>query len=394
MQQPVILFIHNTYLKKGGEDSVVQQEIAVLKQQQFNVHYLEFNNLAYQKQGIGKLFLPLQLFFNLAAWWRVYIFVKKNKVDIVHVHNFYYTASPSVFWAAKAAGAHTLLTLHNYRLFCLNGIFYRDHAICMDCHTSGHFKKGIEAKCFKSSRIASSSLAHATVFHRRLGTWRQKVDGYIAINPLLAQLIQSQGIPAGKIWTKPNFVRSADFPGFHHFENRGDFYLFAGRLTEEKGIRDLVAVFKENGKRLVIAGDGPLADWINSLAVANIEYKGAIPREALFLLYSSCKALLFPSRWLEGLPMTIIEAQSTGAIVIAAVTATTEQMVTHGSDGFLYRQGDAPDLAKLITQFESFPENLKKQVSEAAYHRFQQHYTEENYLREIKKIYNAVINYV
>lgn len=396
--KPSILLIHNRYLNKGGEDTVVAQELSYLQSAGYTVIPLYFEN---QSAGLRSIFqYPFQLFFNVSAFYKVYKLVKKHRIDMVHVHNFYYRASPSVFWAAKAAGAHTLLTLHNYRLFCLNGFMYYNNQPCTRCNDDKSFKAGIERKCFKNSGFFSRVLAASYGLHKKLNTFSNKIDRYIVINPLQEQFLLNSGIPKEKIFAKPNFLLGFSDATPIPFEQRENIYLYVGRLSEEKGIRDLVEAFIQNGKPLKIVGDGPLADWIKERiqgsvheksqdhTKSNIEYLAAVPRESLAQLYQSCAALILPSRWFEGQPMTVIEAQSKGTIVIAADSANMRGMISHGKDGYLYAINPINQLNEVISIFEARSNETKDALSKAAYSRFQRSYTINQHINALKLLYH------
>ncbi|MEO7530493.1 MAG: glycosyltransferase family 4 protein [Sediminibacterium sp.] len=390
MKKPAILIVHNTYFQLGGEDSVVEQEIAVLQKMGYPVFTYFFSNDAYKKLGWRTLLAPSRLFFNMTAFLKTYWLVKKNKIRFVHVHNFYYTASPSVFWAAKAAGAYTLFSVHNYRLFCLNGFFFRDGATCMLCHEQKSLQPGITYSCFKSSAVFSSMLASSINFHRQRGTWQHKVDRFVVLNPLIRQLLIESGIPDKKIYMKSNFLNQNLSCAYSNYDERKDYYLFVGRVSEEKGIRHLIQAFKKNGKKLKLVGSGPLAEWLKEQVDANIAYQPAIAREELFTLYASCKALVFSSLWPEGQPMTIIEAQSTGALIIAAASAITKQMIGD-QYGLLYTQGQADELNRMISIFESIPNDKLKAMSVRAHEYFLQNYTETQQLRAVSELYDDAL---
>lgn len=391
--KPSILLIHNRYLHKGGEDTVVAQELSYLQSAGYKVTPLFFDN---QATGIKSVFqYPFQLFFNLSAFYKVYRLVKKHHIQMVHVHNFYYRASPAVFWAAKAAGANTLLTLHNYRLFCLNGFMYYDNQPCTRCYDEKSFRAGIQRKCFKNSGIFSRVLAASYGLHQKLQTFSKKIDRYVVINPLQEQFLLNSGIPQEKIFKKSNFLlKSFDATSPAPFSTRENFYLYVGRLSEEKGIRDLVEAFIENGKPLKIVGDGPLANWVqeqireSNKQQPNIEYLAAVPRESLAALYASCAALILPSRWFEGQPMTVIEAQSKGTIVIAADSANMRGMITHEEDGYLYAINPVSQLNEVISIFEARSRETKDALTKAAYGRFQRSYTINQHINALKLLYH------
>lgn len=387
-EKPVILFIHNKYLQKGGEDSVVQNEISILKKNGYFIHYKEFNNQSLQKPGPGIFTLPFSIFFNISAFISIYLLVKKHKIDVVHVHNFFYKASPSVFWAARSAGAKTVLTLHNYRLFCLNGIFFRAGNICFDCHTAKNFKKGIAEKCFKSSRLFSTILALSTILHRKAGTWKNKVNRFVVINPFMPQLLSDIGIPPNKIILQRNVLSDFTNSTLKDYSERKDFYLYVGRLSIEKGVHHLIEAFKSCAKKLLIVGDGDLVDFVKQNVSDNIIYEGAKSKEEVFRLYANCKAIIFPSLWIEGMPMTIIEAQSAGTIPIVAASVNTDLMIQHGQNGFLYEAGNIEDLIRVIDIFEGQSIDELNRLSANARQHFLDTYSETQYLKAVIDIYH------
>lgn len=386
MTKPRILIIHNTYFEKGGEDSVVQQDISLLKKHGYEVYTCFFSNEAFRKPGWKMPLLVVNLFYNLIAYVRVYRMVKKNRIGFVHVHNFFYTASASVFWAAKAAGATIIFTVHNYRLFCLNGFFFRNGATCMQCEEQQSFRPGIEHHCFKSSGLASRMLASTLTTHRRLGTWQKKIDRYIVLNPLVQELLIKNGIPQNKILSRHNFLNACLEQPAPAYADRDEYYLFVGRISEEKGIRPLVEAFRKTSLQLRIVGDGPLAVWIKEHAGDNISYHEAIPREQLFSWYASCKALVFPSLWPEGQPMVILEAQSTGTLTIAARSAITTEMVGDRY-GILYDIGSVEHLLSAIAIFEQTAPEQLQQMSETTLRHFRETHTETAYLRALPQVY-------
>jgi glycosyltransferase involved in cell wall biosynthesis len=335
------------------------------------------------------LLLPVTIFFNLAAFCKVYFLIRRKKIRIVHVHNFFYNASPSVFWAAKLAGAKTLFTLHNYRLFCLNGIFFRAGAVCFDCHTNRNFKKGITETCFKSSGLFSYILSRSTLFHRKVGTWKNKVDRFVVINPFMKELLTDIGIAPEKIIYKPNVLAEYPRQNIGNYRERGDYYLYVGRLSAEKGIEHLVKAFAQSGKKLVMVGDGEMAAFVRSYAGTNIEYRGALSKEAVFHFYAHCKALIFPSLWIEGMPMTIIEAQSVGTIAIVAESVNTKRMIQTGENGFLYEAGNMNSLMQVIDIFESKNFDELTSLSNRVHRQFLEQYSETQYLKTAEQLYRV-----
>jgi glycosyltransferase involved in cell wall biosynthesis len=386
---PAILFIHNTYLQKGGEDTVVQQEIEFLKNKGWKVHTLFFSNESVSNPLLRWLNTG-SVFFNISAAIQVYRLVKKHRIDIVHVHNFYYRASASVFWGAKAAGARTIFTLHNYRLFCLNGFLFYNQTTCMDCHQQKSFQPGIARKCFKNSGMFSRVLAASTVFHQRIGTWKYKVDQFLVLNLLQKKMLTEQGIDPNKILQKPNFLQETN--AAVSYDHREDFFLFAGRMSPEKGIVALIQAVKGKNIPLLLVGDGPLATWVMTQTDTWIQYRPKVEKPVLQELYRKCSGLIFPSIWPEGLPLTVIEAQQAGTVVIAAYSENLKEMISHGENGFLYDPLQNDDLLHCISIFQQMNIKDKNRLSANAYHHFQQFYTIHQHDQLVRKAYQVTEN--
>ena len=384
--KPVVLFIHNKYLYQGGEDSVVFNEIELLKKAGIPVFYKEYDNHSFSKKNLFALpAAGFRFFFNISSFITVYRFIRRNKVNTVHVHNFFYNASPSVFWAAKLAGAATVFSMHNYRLFCLNALFFRAGSHCMDCVNDKSFKPGIQHKCFKSSSLLSRILAGATMLHRNTGTWKNKVDHFLVLNPLMKSLLQQTGVKEEKIHVKPNFL---SWHGYMDYNRREDFYLYVGRLDEVKGIRHVFETFRTSGKKLIIAGDGELISYIRAGVSENITYLGQQSKEEIVSLLQRCRAFIFSSLLLEGMPMTIIEAQAAGAVVIAGSSPTTESMITDGENGFLYESGNRQALLEQISRVETLSAEALNSLSASAYATYMSRYHENGHLATLRQVYD------
>jgi glycosyltransferase involved in cell wall biosynthesis len=380
-----ILFIHNTYLQKGGEDTVVANELDCLKKHGFNIFYKEFSNLIFKNKKINSLIFPFSAFFNIFSFFEVLFFLRKHKIKILHAHNIFYKASPSVFWAAKIYGAKTILTIHNYRFFCLNATFFRNNKLCFDCNTNGNFNSGIKNKCFKNNFFASFGLAFALYFNNWINTWIKKVDCYIVVNEFSKELLIQKGISENKIYFKPNFLMKYD--AFLNTPKK-NFYLFVGRLSEEKGILHLLETFNGLEKNLHIVGNGFLKPIVQSATNERIQYLGLQPKKSVLSMMKDCKALIFPSIWIEGMPMTIIEAQTMGAIPIVAKLVNTEKMIEDGVDGFLYEAGNTKSLRDTIQRFEMLSDSEKHILAQNAYNKAIKYYTEDAHMKLITEIYN------
>ena len=380
-----ILLLHNRYLIKGGEDTVAYNEFEALKNAGYTVYFMEFSNSTFSAINPISYISSLGSIFNFYSFFKVFFFLIRKKINILHVHNLYYTASPSVFWAAKLAGVKTVLTIHNYRLFCLSATFFKGGQPCFECHNKKSFKTGIHDKCFKSSFFASTLLAMTIGFNKFIGTWHNKIDKFIVVNLFTKELIIQTGIDQHKVYFKPNFLNVSN--SIPTLISREDFYLYVGRLSEEKGLEHLLDCFSKMNKQLVLAGEGVYMDNINSLNNPLIQAVGLKSKGEINDLLVKCKALVFSSIWIEGMPMTIIEAFSLGTIPIAAFSINTEKMIADKVDGILYDPNDPEGLIKAIAYFEQLSTQEKEKMKEMCLLKFNNLFTMQKHLDKLIDIY-------
>jgi len=254
----------------------------------------------------------------------------------------------------------------------------------MECVTNKSFKPGITNKCFKSSSLYSRILALSTIFHRKIGTWTYSINSFIVLNPFMKELLIGIGVNELKITIKPNFIADSHY---NNYDNRNDYYLYAGRLQEEKGIRHVIKAFQHSGKKLIIAGEGDMVPFIKENLGKNITYLGRQTQSQLATLLLKCKGLIFASFLIEGMPMTIIEAHAAGAIPIVGSSVNTERMIIDGEDGFLYNCGDHNSLNQQIMLLEGHELAHLNKISFNARKKYETYYHEMSHITSIEKIY-------
>ena len=165
-----ILLVHCHYRMPGGEDAVFAAERALLERRGHQVIVYERSNEE-AAHGLPKALLPLHAVWNHAAARDIKHIIKTQNIDAVHIHNTLLLLSPAVVRAAKSTGVPVVQTLHNFRLFCPNGILLRDGRVCEDCPRHG-LSCAIRHRCYRGSLAQTLVVAAAYGLHRRLGTWR------------------------------------------------------------------------------------------------------------------------------------------------------------------------------------------------------------------------------
>ncbi len=385
-----ILTIHNKYQIRGGEDECREAEAGLLAAHGHQVRAIEFDN-----DGINPFnaaAIGIQTAWSWPSYQRTLKEIRSWKPDLVSVHNFFPVASPSVYYAARKCNVRVIQTLHNYRLLCPNGTFFRDQRVCEDCCGKLVPWPGVLHSCYRHSRAATIAVASMLAFHNLLKTWRTRIDMFIALTDFARKKFIEGGLPAERLAVKPNFVWPDPGPG----EGKGDYLLFVGRLTEEKGTKVMIDAWKTAAcpGRLIVAGEGPLAALVAREAsqTPSIVHLGRRPLEEIYRLLGDARALVFPSTWYEGMPRIIVEALSRGTPVIASDLGSMTEMITEGRNGRHVEPGDAGSLARAMrSAFDRTEEMYSMRAS--ARNEFELKYTAERNYDLLMGIYSRVLGY-
>ncbi|MBW3552585.1 MAG: glycosyltransferase family 4 protein, partial [Gemmatimonadetes bacterium] len=331
---PAIVVVHNQYREAGGEDTVFEQETALLRARGHTVVEVVTSNEQVGSMSLGRL--TGDLLWNRAAARRVREAISSSGAAVVHFHNTFPLVSPAAYYAARRAGAAVVQTLHNYRLICPGTLLMRNGKPCDLCVGSPVAWRGALHGCYRNSRVQSAGAAAMVGAHRLLGTWSREVDAYIALTPFARERFLEGGLPRERVHVRPNFLRNDPGPG----EHEGDYVLFVGRLTEQKGIHTLLEAWRrlDGGIPLRIIGDGDL-DGRGFGEVSGVEWVGRVDRPAVLEAMKSARALVLPSLSYENFPMTVVEAFATGLPVIASRIGSLPQIVEHEATGLTFEAG-------------------------------------------------------
>ncbi|PTX21366.1 glycosyltransferase involved in cell wall biosynthesis [Pontibacter mucosus] len=384
-----ILQIHNFYKQAGGEDTVFEQEAQLLRAHGHTVEQLTFsnNNVTSIKD---KLQAALGVVYNPQSAGIISKSIKRFKPDVVHVHNFFPLVSPGVFWVCRKYKVPVVMTLHNYRLLCPSAVLYYDGQVQLENVQQRFPLKPILKGVYRGSKVETASVVLATGVHKLLGTWRGKVNKFIALTPGAAALFQNSSLHLRpeQLSIKPNFT--AD-PGLGA-ATREDYFLYLGRLTEEKGIRTLLKAHTLKPFPLRIIGTGPLQALVEAYAAKHpaVEYMGFRPREEAMEQLKKARALIFPSEWLETFGMTAVEAFATGTPVIASKIGGGAHLVQHQHNGMHYTPGDAQELVRQVELLQQLPD-LARALGQNARNDYEQLYTPDINCQMLVSIYEDAI---
>ncbi len=385
-----ILLLHNRYQQAGGEDVVVAAERDLLAAHGHPVALVEADNddlvgvAGLARAGLGAVYS------RSARRW-IEAEIARFRPDVVHVHNFFPLLSPSVYDACRALGVPVVQTLHNYRLTCPNAILYRAGKVCEDCLGKPLPWPGVMRGCYRDSRVQSAVVAAMIAGHRLRGTWRERVDAFIALTSFQRDLLLKAGLPPEKLHVKPNFTFE---PGPRRIDAAPEaFALFVGRLSEEKGLSTVIEAYQRHGIQvpLWIVGDGPMRPFLEAHAAGlnQVLFLGRRPHEDVLEFMRQARFLVFPSNWYETFGLAIIEAFSVGLPVVASRLGAIPELLAGGERGWLVDPDDPAAWATALkTADEDHAGRARRAV--AAREAFERHFGPEENYRLLLDIYRSV----
>ena len=317
-----VLLLHNRYRQPGGEERAVSDLEALLAERGHAVARLERSS-----DHAGRLAAAAAL---TRGGWRpesVAHAVREFQADVVHAHNLHPMFGWRALAAARAAGARTILHLHNFRLFCAIGIAYRDGEPCFRCR-GADTRPGLRLRC-RGSR--GEAAAYAAGLHLQQPHLFEQADRFVAVSRAAAQRLIELGLPGSRTTALTNFVAAEGFVAASR-AGQGEYAMVSGRLSEEKGFDTAIAAARDAGVPLVVAGQGPDEARLRALAAgADVRFTGWVSLAALAELRAGAGAVLLPSRWEEPCPYAALDALAAGLPVLASARGGLPELVGPGS---------------------------------------------------------------
>lgn len=383
-----VIQVHNQYKEPGGEDQVFAAESGLLTSHGHQVIQYTVRNDSVFSQG--KFALAVKTVWNHARYQELRRIFIKRRPNVVHVHNTLPLISPAIYYAAKASKTPICLTLHNYRLLCPNALFLRNDVVCEDCMRRFIAWPGVRHSCYRGYRPATMVVFLVNFLHRIAGTWKHKIDVYIALSEFSRHKFIQGGLPKNKIIVKPNFVENCSYSLGLEGDSLRNGALFVGRLSREKGVITLLKAWKivGNSVPLKIVGDGPLAPFVGKTAsdMYAISWLGQRPIQEVYKLMAEAVILIFPSMWYETFGRVAVEAFSRGTPVITSCIGACAEIVEHGLTGLHFEPGNALDLAAKVLWAIENPIEIER-MGRQARREYEAKYTPERNYKMIMNIY-------
>ncbi len=365
---PTILAIHNYFYLRAGAENVFFAEMNLLGRdgwkivpfsmndeknldnewKQFFINSLEFD---LTKSLSEKITAVPKIIYSREAKRKLKALLSQVKPDICHAHNVYHHISPTILPVLKKAGIPTVMTLHDLKIACPAYTMYNGKGVCELCKGGKNYQV-LKNKCIKGSILGSAVIMIESYLHMYLKSYRNNVDRFIVPSRFYLNKFIEWGWPKEKFVYVPNFV---DTEQFKPKTTVGNYFLYFGRLSVEKGIATLIKATLKTKVRLKIAGTGPEIDALRVLAGGskNIEFLGFLQGEKLHKVVREARAVVLPSIWYENAPISVMEAYAMARPVIGSDIGGIPELIQNNQTGYTFTPGDVDELAEILESIQN-----------------------------------------
>jgi glycosyltransferase involved in cell wall biosynthesis len=335
-----------------------------------------------------KIAIAFGLFWNPSIDNELTHIIKKYRPDIAHFNNIYPLIGATAYQTCHKFNIPIVQSIHNYRFMC-PGILFHQNNICEQCVDKRFFWPAIIHGCYRSSHLASFFYTFAFYLHRYILNSFSKIN--ICLFPseftkkyydLHFSIFRKKGV------ILPHFINIKSSSAKRH----NNYFLFVGRLSEEKGIIPLLEIFKKLPLiKLYVVGDGPLRKQVDQYKkYKNIFIKGFLFRNIIFSYIKNALMIIIPSLWYEVSPLVLTEAYANNTPVIVPDIGVFKEKVISGKTGIFYNYGDMRDLKNKIIgihnqviPIKSFAKNIL-QI-------YKNEYNSTKYYQQLLSIYHSLI---
>jgi len=401
-----ILQINKYHFIKGGADRVYFNTVNLLEKNghevisfstshpdnlesrfsDFFVPYIE-----YRKNGfVSNILSAGRYIYNKSAYKILNSLLDVYKPDIAHLHLFYGDLSASILKSLRERKIPVVLSVHDYRLICpANSLLDSCSNICERCRNKAYYQC-LTNRCLEGNFFYSGVLALEGYVRKYWIDSLDYIDRFIFVSSFAQQKhIEFDNRFSAKSSQLYNFT---DVESYSPASEKGDYFLFFGRLVKEKGLTTLLNAVKDLDVKLMIAGAGPLEEEVINLSEKhrNITFLGYQSGGKLKELIRRATFIVVPSEWYENNPMTIIEAYSMGIPVIGARIGGIPEIVIDNKTGFLFESRNERDLADAIRKASQIGSLKYTEMSAAAAAYAHSNFSSGDHYNKLMEIYTEV----
>ena len=381
-----VIQVHNCYRQHGGVETVLDQTSSALRLAGCQV----IEVTASSREATGLWLNRVRAFasglYSSCSYRRVLDIINREMPDVVHIHNLYPLLSHSVVLACASAGVPTVLSCHNYRLFCPIGRLMC-HGIPCDRCASGQEYWCVLKNC-RGNVLESTAYALHNFSARAAGVFPHGFNRYVAPSEFVGQRLVRLGIDPARLSVIAHMV---EMPRECSDARSGGYVGYVGRITEDKGVRDLIAAATQLRIPLHIAGTGEDVTDMAKSAGPDIRFVGHLDRQQLGRFYSGARFIVMPSKCIETFGLAAAEAMAHGRPVVASSMGALPEIVVDGQTGFLFPAGDGLALKALLHRLWG-DTGLCSTMGSAARERAFHEYHPDRYVDRLLHAYRTTIS--
>jgi glycosyltransferase involved in cell wall biosynthesis len=378
-----ILVAHAFYRQAGGEDRYVMRQIDLLRRHH-EVRLLAEHN----DELAADVRTAMKMVYSRAMTQRAEREIVEFRPDLIHLHNPYPALGPAVQLAVRRLRSPLVMTVHNHRLRCPNGLMFTEGRICRRCE-NGLYASAVLHGCFPDPR-QSATYATALWIHRFALRLHETVSLFIAPSHFMRDRLIRWGFRRERTRAIANSVVPEDV-----VSPPGTFGVYIGRLSAEKGVDVLLRALAHAGDPpFRIVGDGPLRDAIESLSrelhLTRTAFLGRVESDDVHRILGGSRYLVMPSVSEEVGPLAPLEAMAHGRPIVVSALGALGELVRDGA-GFAVPPGDSPALAAAITRLVDEPD-LAAAAGRQAWQLCKDEFSTDMHLERLEEAYASVID--
>jgi|LakMenE01Jun11ns_1017448.scaffolds.fasta_scaffold9940990_3 glycosyltransferase involved in cell wall biosynthesis len=303
------------------------------------------------------------------------IFLDQEKPDLIIIQNLFPNISSN--WM-KSRSEPIISFVHNFRFFCAAATFFRNDQQCFKCIENSPLA-GLKYRCYKNSRLATLPLTFRHLMSTEYRPELTEPQKFVVLSETASTHLQVAGIPRNKIEVVTNFIPKTIYQG-QTYRNK---WVYVGRLTPEKGILELLKNWPK-GYSLDIYGTGPLQKEVEQYASKNSEIKlfPNLGREELLSKLPNYFGAVFPSQWMEGMPLVVLEFLNASLPVIALEGTSVTGLIKEGEAGIILSKISTQSLTQAFEEISSGYPKFRKNSNML----FESHFSESIWIEKMSSI--------
>ncbi len=378
-----ILMVHNAYRKFSGEEAVVRDIKSLLLKGGHEIALFERSSDELESMSFSAIRAFFCGIYNASSIRRFKTILQNERPDIIHIHNLYPLISPSILNVVKDFSIPIVMTVHNYRLDCPNGLYFNQGEVCERCHGGKEYwcvLRNCERNVFKSLGYALRNW-----FARITRAYAENITAYVCLTEFQRNKLVQAGYPESRMTIIPNMVQQ---PRFNHDEPRKRFVGFVGRISSEKGVSVLAeSAYQCPDIFFSAAGNYDALPGIEKSVPNNFTLLGHCNKTDLENVYQNSRFIVLPSICYEGFPTVLVEAMLHGKAIVCSNIGGLPDIVDDGVTGLLVEPGNAQDLTDKIRYLWERPELCEK-MGLAGREKALEEYSEQKYYDRLMDVYS------